>query len=519
MSGHVNYSGLVVAGIGFFLTRFTVTLVVTDDPLRFYLAGIAPLVLGLGLAAFGVALAVADLDAAVVRTTAIWCVVGFLTMLMLTVLTVLGSDPGGMAALQTFQSGTVYATFLIGGSVGGTLTGLYAASNRRQRGVLRQQTNRLYVINRMLRHEVLNAVTIIRGYATTDEPDLDSQSVIADRSSDIARTIEEVKHLTQRTSSVDASGRPIPLHRALQDGIETTHERYPEVEVSWDPVPDDLLVRGDEHLSQVFTHLLENAIVHGGDSAPDVGISVQRGRVKITVRDDGPGLPARQQRLLETGDIEEFDDPKTGFGLNLVRLLVEGYDGTIETQVEGSGSSITVVLPRVDRDRSGLWPKQADIADVRPAVPHLIVTLVAALIAGIPYGIVSELLGGSIAGIGVFYGASNPVIGWLTHEFHSVVFGFVYVSLITLLPEGYRQNFYAYLAVGLGWSIVLWSIAASLVGPVWLQLLGLPVPLPNFSVDILLSHLVWGVTLAILTSLGFEHVTPWLTDVLDRASR
>lgn len=39
--GRVNYSGLVVAGIGFFLTRFTVTLAF-EDPVRFYLAGVVP---------------------------------------------------------------------------------------------------------------------------------------------------------------------------------------------------------------------------------------------------------------------------------------------------------------------------------------------------------------------------------------------------------------------------------------------------------------------------------------------
>lgn len=55
MAQRVNYRGLVIAGTGFFLTRITVVLVL-DDPVRFYVAGIVPLLLG--LAALGVALTV-----------------------------------------------------------------------------------------------------------------------------------------------------------------------------------------------------------------------------------------------------------------------------------------------------------------------------------------------------------------------------------------------------------------------------------------------------------------------------
>jgi len=76
MDTHLNYSGFVIAGIGFFLTRFTVTLAVSNDPTRFYIAGVIPLALGLSLASFGVVLAVADVDSEFVRTTASWCVVG-----------------------------------------------------------------------------------------------------------------------------------------------------------------------------------------------------------------------------------------------------------------------------------------------------------------------------------------------------------------------------------------------------------------------------------------------------------
>lgn len=553
-----NYSGLVVAGLGFLLTRFTVSLAVHEEPLAFVLVGVLPLTLGLGLAAFGVALTVADVEASTVRTTALWCVVGTGAMFVLVVLTVVGSAPEAARPFGDVRSGAYLSNFLVGGAVGGTLTGLYASRNRRHRGALRRHANRLEVLNRLLRHEVLNAVAVIRGYATLPPADApDAGRVIEERSDAIERTIEEVRHLTRGS---EFRGRPrtsVDLETCLAESVATVRERHPDADVSVGPVRGSPTVSADERLSQVFVHLLENAVTHGSDraprvddppgvdapsevddsrregdapgagnvsgaeSAPSIEVSTTGTSVRVAVTDRGPGLPGRARRLLETGDIEEFDDPTTGFGLNVVRLLVEGYRGRIETDVDDRGTTVTVVLPRADGDR-GRRPSRAALAGVRPAAPHLAITVVAALVAGLVYGAVSEALGGSVAGIGVFYGVANPTVGWITHEFHSVVFAFAFVSLVAVLPErsrfrvGRGVDVVGYALLGAAWSVVVWLVAASLVAPVWLRLLGIDAPLPNLSAAHLASHLAWGLSLGALTALGYRHVAPRLDSLGDR---
>lgn len=202
METRLNFGGLVIAVIGFVLTRFTVTLAIYEDPLRFFLAGVVPLLLGLGLAAFGVALVVADVNQQLVRSTALWCVIGTSTMAALVVLTLLGSNAGGMPALPTIRSQTYLSNFLIGGALGGSLTGLYAARIRRQQSTLEAQANRLEVLHRILRHDVLNAVTVIRGYASMDNTDAPNATDIIQRRADgIERTIEEVRYLTWSATS------------------------------------------------------------------------------------------------------------------------------------------------------------------------------------------------------------------------------------------------------------------------------------------------------------------------------
>jgi signal transduction histidine kinase len=511
MATRVNHGGLVIAGIGFFLTRFTVTLALYETPVRFYLAGVVPLALGLGLSAFGVALTVADVERSLVRTTALWCVVGAGTMFVLVVLTLLGSTTGDLLGLASIRSRSYLSNFLIGGSVGGTLTGLYAARNRRQRGELRQQTHRLEVLNRLLRHEVLNAVTVIRGYATLDADEHPGTgAVIERRSATIARTIEEVKYLTRSASGTGTAGA-VAVDSCLAESVETVRDRHPDARISIDLGSVLPTVRADDRLPRVFVHLLENAVVHADavDPLVEVSVSTTPTEVSVSVSDEGPGLPERQQTLVEAGVIGEFDDPSSGFGLNVVRLLVESYAGAVDVDVEEGGTTITVTLPRTDVEGTGLGPIRP-ATGVRPAVPHLIVTLVAALVAGVVYGVVATLLGSSVAAIGVFYGIENAIVGWYTHQFHSVVFAFVFAGLVSRLPARSRNHVPVYTVVGVAWGLFIWVVAAGVIAPVWLRLLGIPAPVPTLSTTLFVTHVVWGATLGVCTAWGYRHVAPRL---------
>ncbi len=508
----INYSGLVIAGIGFFLTRFTVTLAIYEDPVRFYLAGVVPLVLGLGLAAFGVALTVANIEASFVRTTALWCVAGLLTMLSLAVLTLVGSNTGSLLDMAALRSRAYLSNFLIGGSLGGTLTGLYAGRTRKQRVELGRQTDRLNVLNRFLRHEILNALTAIRGYASIQRDGArDPETVINKHSDAIERTIEEVKYLTRTARTDGPAVGSVDILACLHNSIETIETEYPDVDIAVDGADGPISVYATDRLERAFTHLLENAAVHTDEDSPvEVSVTEAADVVRISVSDTGPGLPESQRRLLETGDAGSFEEPGTGFGLNIVRFLVESFGGTIETAVSDRGSTITVVLSRPVADETGLRPDSARLAGFSPSAPHLLVTSVAAVIAGIAYGVVSQLLGGSVSGIGVFYGAASPAVGWITHEFHSIVFGFVFVGAVSLAPRQYHDHIPAYLAIAVGWGLALWLLAAGIIAPVWLRLLGIQETIPHLSVELLTTHLVWGITLGPLTALGFRRAVPWL---------
>lgn len=110
LRSRVSIGGLGIALVGFVLTRFTVTFSLEDGVLQFVIAGLVPLTLGLGLSAFGIALAVGSFERIYVRTTAIWTVIGTGTMLVLVVLTLVGSGIDDMGQVGLVNTGLISRT-------------------------------------------------------------------------------------------------------------------------------------------------------------------------------------------------------------------------------------------------------------------------------------------------------------------------------------------------------------------------------------------------------------------------
>jgi len=491
-------SGFVVAAIGFFLTRFTVTLATYESPTRFVVAGVAPLVLGLGLATFGIALVIGEFEPSFVDLVAKWCVAGATAMFVLVLLTLAGN--GTSLAMEPVRSQTYLSNFLIGGSVGGALTGVYAGRSARQRHELEQQASQLDMVNRLLRDEVLNAITVIRGRAellrVTDDPD--SVAAIERRSEDVESTIENVKHIT-RDGDVAGALAATPVIPCVETAVESVRDRYPDTNISLEAT-GDVVVWANPLLEVAVMNLVENAVAYSDAPTPaaDVCVRATETAATISVADNGPGLPDRQRELIEHGEIADYANRSTGFGLNIVRLLARSYDGTVDAMVTDDGTDITLTLRRADTEDT----TETGHALTRSALG---VATAASLVAGLAMGGLLQLVVGNVPVIGALYGAGDIWVGWITHEFHSVVFGLVYAALVALVPDRYGDNV-RYYGVGLAWAALVWLLAASVLMPIWLRLVGIQVTFPNFQAWSLVGHLLWGGVLGVLYRAGHSRL-------------
>lgn len=508
----VTLSGLWVAGIGFFVTRFTVTLAAFENQTQFLFAGIVPLVLGLLLATFGIALVIGSFEPRYVRTVALWCGVGALGMCFFVLLTLVGASPDGIVSLQAIRSRTYLANFLIGGSIGGTLTGVYAAQTKRHRTELKRQANRLVTLNRMLRHDVLNAISVISGSAKvlrdeTDPLGADERvDTILQRTGHVAETIDDVRYITE-VSQDDLES--VDLLTCVEETLEKARNRHANASfIGPNHSPPEVEVWADANLKVVLLSVLDNAAQHTEETTPAVEVAVEVGPKNACVRivDNGPGLPSDQQAILERGEITEHDDAASGFGLNIVRLLVEQYRGEIRTDVTDDGTEIELVLTRADQGpRPRSEPGDVRSYGIQPW--KVMVAVCASIAAGVMMGVLIQWRAGVVPVIGALYGVPNPFVGWITHLFHSVVFGMVFAGLLVVVPTRFSDTMSGRLAVGAGWAIFLWLFAAGVVMPIWLRLLGMGAPIPNLTSASFIGHLVWGASLALFYHFGVTRNT------------
>ena len=117
--------------------------------------------------------------------------------------------------------------------------------------------------------------------------------------------------------------------------------------------------KGDKSkLSQVFTNLVQNAIFHtpeGGTVTMELS-QVVNGKARISVRDNGPGIPPDMQDILfdpmalarrrSQENRKIGNSLSTGIGLSIVKKFVELHGGKVWVESElGKGSTFWVELP------------------------------------------------------------------------------------------------------------------------------------------------------------------------------
>jgi len=111
------------------------------------------------------------------------------------------------------------------------------------------------------------------------------------------------------------------------------------------------LVRYDAVLiERVLCNLLENAVKYTPPgSTIAISASVARPLLRVTVSDDGPGLPAGQEEAIFekfTRGESESARPGVGLGLSICRAIVAAHGGTIAAATPSQGgAAITFTLP------------------------------------------------------------------------------------------------------------------------------------------------------------------------------
>ena len=109
-----------------------------------------------------------------------------------------------------------------------------------------------------------------------------------------------------------------------------------------------------EALRRAAQNLVANALEHGrSNTEPEVNLSVKDGRLRLAVRDHGPGVPhaRREEAFAPFERLEAGATPGAGLGLWIVRELAraQGGDAWFDNPVDGAG---VVAVFEVDHGQS-----------------------------------------------------------------------------------------------------------------------------------------------------------------------
>lgn len=124
---------------------------------------------------------------------------------------------------------------------------------------------------------------------------------------------------------------------------------------------DSVTLYGDVNLlASAFANLLDNAVKHAS-SQVTINVSSQGSAGRVTIEDDGPGVPATEYESLGK-HFYRFDPSSEGHGLGLtsVMSIIDLHGGTLSFSDAQPGLRVSVSLPLNDLNHAVAHPKSHD---------------------------------------------------------------------------------------------------------------------------------------------------------------
>jgi len=208
---------------------------------------------------------------------------------------------------------------------------------------------RLEVLNRVLRHNLRNDMTVVVGNADllterVDEDDRPLADAISRRGRALQRLGEKARDVEEVLDD-DTEPREVDAVEVCRDVVRDVRESHPDADVAVDVSPDLRLVVRARVLRVVLVNLVENGIEHGDDATIRLAVRVADDAVRFVVADDGPGIPEAELQGIRSGT-ETALSHGSGLGLWVVRwgTRLLGAELCFEDR-DPTGTAVTVRLP------------------------------------------------------------------------------------------------------------------------------------------------------------------------------
>jgi two-component system, OmpR family, sensor kinase len=202
-------------------------------------------------------------------------------------------------------------------------------------------------------HELRTPITIIRGHLDVmgDDPEdrRETLDLVRDELDRMSRLVNDLLLLAKAT-------RPDFLQPETVDLDDLTRELFAKASAlarrDWrlSSVGTGRIVADRQRVTQAVMNLSQNAVTHtlAGD-AVELGSELRNGRVRLWVKDTGPGVPQKEHARIFERFVRLDHAPAgegAGLGLAITRAVAEAHGGRVELDSRpGAGARFTVIIP------------------------------------------------------------------------------------------------------------------------------------------------------------------------------
>jgi PAS domain S-box-containing protein len=199
---------------------------------------------------------------------------------------------------------------------------------------LERQNERLENFANVISHDLRNPLNVATGHVELAKADCDSDHLEPVQSAleRMEEMIQDLLALTRAAGSVEETDR-VSLEAIVQGCWQNVATESTDLVVE----TESSIVADESRLRHVFENLFRNAIEHA-DSDVTITVGELSDRSGFYVADSGPGIPPEEHSNIFAQGYSTAEDG-TGFGLSIVKEIVEAHGWTITITESDSGGA------------------------------------------------------------------------------------------------------------------------------------------------------------------------------------
>ncbi|NMC60828.1 MAG: PAS domain-containing sensor histidine kinase [Candidatus Methanofastidiosa archaeon] len=184
----------------------------------------------------------------------------------------------------------------------------------------------LDIVNKVLRHDIINDLTIALNYCnllkTDDE---DTKNKLA---SSLIKCVDIVEKTRELEKVLNRQIYPTEIQLFdIKTKIAELVRNYPEITFS---TLGKCKISVDESISTVFDNIIRNAKIHGKATKIDITLKREKDNCEVWISDNGIGIPNEYKKKVFEEGFSKGLNKGSGIGLYISRKIIERHNGEIE---------------------------------------------------------------------------------------------------------------------------------------------------------------------------------------------